>query len=100
MFLQEAEACLSEMDRMLASAERKRIAPADIWFSAHTIRGGAAMMGLDVIVHVATVLERLGKTSADHRQSATPGMLQLMRLGVDTIRRELELVKLQHARRC
>jgi chemotaxis protein histidine kinase CheA len=95
VFIQEAESCLSEMDAMLVVAESKHDTPVEIWRGAHTIRGNAAMMGYDVIVHVATVLERLGKAAADRRNTTTPGMLQLMRLGIDTIRRELEVVKVQ-----
>ena len=98
VFLQEAESCLSEMDAMLVVAESEPDTPTEIWRGAHTIKGNAAMMGYDVIVHVATVLERLGKAAADHSQITTPGMLQLMRLGIDTIRRELDVLKLQRPR--
>jgi chemotaxis protein histidine kinase CheA len=95
VFLQEAATCLSEMDSLLMRAESQRAIPVEIWRGAHTIRGNAAMMGYDVIVHVATVLERLGRSAADRGQTATPCMLQLMRLGIDTIRRELDALELQ-----
>jgi two-component system chemotaxis sensor kinase CheA len=95
MFAEEAEGRLATLSELLLELERDggdQELLSSIFREAHTLKGGAAVVGLDEVMRVAHAMEEVleGLRSAD--ATATQGLVDALLGAVDGIRELLPAV--------
>jgi two-component system, chemotaxis family, sensor kinase CheA len=90
VFVEEARERLSAMTQQLLELESRRDDPdllAAVFREAHTLKGGAAMVGMPAIGHVAHTMEDLLTGVRDGSRPLTPDLVDALLAGVDALGR-------------
>src|SRR5215211_8250900 len=89
MFAEEAEGRLATLSELLLELERDggdRELLSSIFREAHTLKGGAAVVGLDEVMRVAHAMEEVLEGLRSGDATATQGLVDALLGAVDGIR--------------